>query len=491
MAGITTKILQTHNFLQKITEILGEFYQVNEETITESTNHLNSTFFSHLKDNLFFFMEYPYVDKFYRNSYYNYYSSKNYNYSRETIRISIFKDVIDDNSIFDKEIIKENYLGFFVIRPTFPNILGRNVISPVAFRDHDFSIITSKFNITANSLKILIEGFPHSSQDGESITCAETTIWSIIEFFSNRYNDYNPLLPSDIHKILSELTYERQMPSRGLQAHQISYALKKMGFGVRVYSKSVYLNDFNKILKSYIESGIPLVACVRGSGIGHAFNIVGRRNFNQKNFDNLQEIDLRNDSSIMLKDINAIENEFIYVDDNFAAYRIGNIDRPCTHYNNAKWATCEITEIIVPLYSKIYMEAGEASFFSQNLIKLSTFAYRGKNISSKTFLCSSRTYKNYLMNLQDIELDIKKLFLNLSMPKFIWVTEIYESQYFMDENVIGLILLDATEPKSTHVIGAIIDNIFIRKNLSENISVEIPFSGFKSFKDNLKNYGKN
>lgn len=340
-------------------------------------------------------------------------------------------------------------------------------------------------------MKISIEGFPHSSQDGESITCAETTIWSIIEYFSNKYNDYNPLLPSEIHKILSELTYERQMPSKGLQAHQISYALKKMGFGVRVYSKSVYVDDFNKILKSYIESGIPLVACVRGNGIGHAFNIIGRRNFTQEKFDILPEIDLRNDLSVVLRDVNMIENEFVYVDDNFGAYRTGNINQPCNHYNIADWATCEITEIIVPLYSKIYMEAGEASFFSQNLLKLSTFAYDGKNIACKTFLCSSRSYKNYLMNLEDIDLDIKKLFLNLSMPKFIWITEIYESQYFMNENVIGLILLDATEPKSTHVIGAIIDNIFIRKNLSENISVEIPFNGFKSFKDNLKNYENN
>jgi hypothetical protein len=490
MAGITTRILSSKYFLEGLKEILKEFYLVNEETINSSIDHLYFTFFSHFKDGLHFFLEFPYVDKFYRNSYYNYYSSKNYNYSKETVRVSIFNNNIDVDSIFDKDIINKNYLGYFVIRPTFPNILGRNVISPFAFSDHNFSIVTSKFNITVNSLKTTIEGFPHSSQDGESITCAETTIWSIIEYFSNKYNDYNPLLPSEIHKILSELTYERQMPSKGLQAHQISFALKKMGFGVRVYSKSVY-NEFDKILNSYIESGIPLVACVRGDRIGHAFNIVGRRNFTQENFDKIKEIDLRGDLSIRLKNINSIENEFVYVDDNFAAYRIGNIHNPCIHYNLPEWNNCEITEIIVPLYTKIYMEAGEASFFSQNLLKLSTFAYKNKSIATKTFLCSSRSYKNYIMNLEDINLDIKKLFLNLSMPKFIWTTEIYDSEHFLNSDVIGLILLDATEPKSTHVIGAIIDNVFIRKNLSENISVEIPFNSFKSFNDNLKSYGDN
>src|SRR5690606_30102206 len=143
---------------------------------------------------------------------------------------------------------------------------------------------------------------------------------------------------------------------------------------------------------------------------------------------------LRGDLSIRLKNINSIENEFVYVDDNFAAYRIGNIHNPCIHYNLPEWNNCEITEIIVPLYTKIYMEAGEASFFSQNLLKLSTFAYKNKSIATKTFLCSSRSYKNYIMNLEDINLDIKKLFLNLSMPKFIWTTEIYDSEHFLNSD---------------------------------------------------------
>lgn len=489
MTGISTIILDKKDFLMQLENIFKRFYFVNEENIKNSINRLDLFFFRFLKDDLFFFIEYPYVDKFYRNSYYNYYSSKNYPYSKETLRVSIFNTAIDEDSIFNTDVIKQNYFGFFVIRPTFPNILGRNVITPAAFNDHDFSIITSEFEITANSLKTTVEGFPHSSQDGESITCAETTIWSIIEYFSNKYNDYNPLLPSEIHEILSELTYERQMPSKGLQAHQISYALKKMGFGVRVYSKSIYKEEFNRILNSYIESGIPLVACVRGKTIGHAFNIIGRRNFSQENFNQIEEINLRENDSILLKNINSIENEFVFVDDNFAAYRIGDLHHPCTHYNHKDWEECKITEIIVPLYTKIYMEAGKAIFFSQNLLKLSTFAYKKRKIATKTFLCSSRSYKNYLINLKDINLNIKKLFLNLSMPKFIWTTEIYDAEESINDNVIGLILLDATEPKSTHVIGAIIDNVFIRKNLSENISVEIPFTSFKSFKDNLKNYG--
>lgn len=51
-------------------------------------------------------------------------------------------------------------------------------------------------------VKLFIEGFPHSSQDSETITCAETTIWAAMEYFGTRYSDYKPVLPSTIIKTM-------------------------------------------------------------------------------------------------------------------------------------------------------------------------------------------------------------------------------------------------------------------------------------------------
>lgn len=137
------------------------------------------------------------------------------------------------------------------------------------------------------------------------------------------------------------------------------------------------------------------------------------------------------------------------------------------------------------------MEAGEARKFTLEFLKLSTFAYKKRSLGIRTFLCSSRTYKNYLINLQGVDLDIKKLFLNLSMPKFIWVSEIFDIDDFSADLIEGVVLLDATEPKSTHVIGAIIDNVFIRRNLSEDISTGVSLGKIKPFNDNLMYYGRN
>ncbi len=75
--------------------------------------------------------ESPYIDKVYRDSYYNYYSSKLSQYKRDTIRISIFDEEVIHEDFRDELSIRriaEHYLGFIVIRPTEPALIGRNTL---------------------------------------------------------------------------------------------------------------------------------------------------------------------------------------------------------------------------------------------------------------------------------------------------------------------------------------------------------------------------
>ncbi|WP_304198617.1 hypothetical protein, partial [Flavobacterium alvei] len=82
--------------------------------------------------------------------------------------------------------------------------------------------------------------------------------------------------------------------------------------------------------------------------------------------------------------------------------------------------------------------------------------------------------------------------LSLSMPKFIWITEIFDEKEFLNKKCEGLIILDATEPKEFHVIGAVFEDSFIKKNNKSGISAfRISNSLFTSYKDNLKYYGDN
>ena len=135
--------------------------------------------FDQIEDGSYFVIETPYVDKVYRDSYYSYFSSKNRQYKRDSIRISIFKDVVSANDFRDntkREELLKKYMGFIVLRPTEPNLIGRSTISPKILKTKHFEICTTNIRTTVNSIKLYIDGFPHSSQDAETISCAETTI---------------------------------------------------------------------------------------------------------------------------------------------------------------------------------------------------------------------------------------------------------------------------------------------------------------------------
>ena len=127
-------------------------------------------------------------------------------------------------------------------------------------------------------VKLETVGFPHSSQDRETIKCAETTIWGIMEYFGNRYVEYRPTLPSKIHKALENISIERQLPSAGLTMDEISYTLKSFGFGTRIYSHERY-KSINNIIDCYIESGIPVLTGLESktNEQGHIVITVGKK----------------------------------------------------------------------------------------------------------------------------------------------------------------------------------------------------------------------
>ena len=244
-------------------------------------------FLGELRDDLKVIIESDYVDRDYRDSYYTYFSTKLLRYSRFCVRLSFFDSALpEDVSPGDRDVISENYLGFVVLRPLV-KCIGRNVISPKAKKGEAASalICKTRVNATCMGVKLTAEGFPHSSQDGETMTCAQTTIWSLLEYFGNRYVEYVPTLPSEIKEVLTPFSYERQLPSSGLSFEQISVALRELGFGTKVYMAPQLPENptkddvdafnqasslFKETLYCYLESGIPLALCMENKCHGHA-----------------------------------------------------------------------------------------------------------------------------------------------------------------------------------------------------------------------------
>jgi hypothetical protein len=491
MQLITTEFLALNKVAAYLDNIFEKQYQLHQYPRAASIDILKK-YLKHLKTDNYVLVEHPYVDKVYRDSYYHYYSSKNQEYHRDCVRLSFFskKLMIEDfRDLKSHPQIRESYLGFTIIRPTFPKVIGRSVISPLAVKWNHFRICSVEVDVTANSLKTSVTGFPHASQNSETITCAETTIWCIMEYFGMRYPEYRPTLPSRIGAILASQSFERLLPSKGLTPQQISFAFREFGFGVKIYSKEAYGDQFIKLLKMYIESGIPVVSAIQNKkGIGHAQSIIGRARFSDADVDALANPEDYG-NNVMVYDFEDINVDYVFMDDNHPPYMRSKLETPSSFYKQANWAGCVIKSFIVPLYSKIYMDGGEARIFAKSILKryiTQLNVLKDTEVILKVFLASSRSYKNELTANDSLETFSRELLLRLPMPKFIWVAELSTKELIKKNYVNGVFILDATEANRRGLIAGLVGNYYITENLNEIVQINVPLTPFRNYNNNLR-----
>src|SRR5699024_4857347 len=143
---------------------------------------------------------------------------------------------------------------------------------------------------------------------------------------------------------------------------------------------------------------------------------------------------------LKIKDWDTISKKFIFIDDNFPVYQADSLDMPTKRYldipeseytdaeakkkADKEWTACKISHFIVALYKKIYLEAYVATKFVKELLSSEYFEYAdNREIHIRTFLCSARSYRKYVM-LSDMPDKLKSLIMEKSFPKFVWITEV-------------------------------------------------------------------
>ncbi|PWV46595.1 hypothetical protein [Chitinophaga sp. S165] len=507
--SITTIICTLPEIRHQLIQLIQDEFSVPQQISEKIYEKRLDPHFRRFKPNICFVIEYPYVDRVYRDSYYSYFSSKLGDYKKDCIRLSFFSEEVTIDKFRDQaqfSELRDWYLGFMILRPTVPNVVGRSVISPLALTQHDFLCVTGKFQTTVCSVKFEVSGFPHSSQDTETITCAETSIWAVMEYFASKYPEYKPVLPSAIISTLKNCSNFRQIPSEGLNIDQMGYALREFGFGTKIYSKTKFGDRFENLLSSYIESGLPLIAAIsnvhNGGTVGHVVPVVGHNGSTNADIDQLQEknehdakiASLLKQRKIVIIDNDDIERDFVLVDDNHPVYQLALLKRPVQYYQNSVWAGCEIVHFLVPLYPKIYLDAFVAkkyikTFLLENQLNIP----EGTELFCRIFLTSSRSYKDFLSHDQSFNPDFRDFILDTSMPKFIWVGEISSRTLIKRKKANGLIIIDATEPKLTNFNALIVsgynDCFYYRDEGSkELVKNSLSLGEFNIYTNNLRSF---
>ena len=218
-------------------------------------------------------IEKRYIDKDYRDTFSNFYSKKLVSYPSTTYRIHFFKSVVPVDDLYALDKHASYYIGYAVIRPTQVNSIGRTLLDPSKITKLRGLICRTSYKSHLFGAELTISGFPYISQDTDVTICAHAATWMTFRYYSERYTAYREIFPYEISQLSSDVSRGRLIPSKGLTALQITEIFSNYGFYPEIYLRDQYNEIFYRLLYYYIESGIPVVACLHEKR--HAVTILG------------------------------------------------------------------------------------------------------------------------------------------------------------------------------------------------------------------------
>lgn len=414
-------------------------------------------------------IEHKYVDRIYRDSYYMHFSCKHGKYERFCKRLFLFEGnlFVNEPSVdfpdLDEKMLQEKFIGTIVVRPLKEGKIGRVLISPYFLIEQNNTYMRyAKYSATIYGIRLQINAFPFSMQDGETTTCAEITILNLMDYFSRKYSEYRSILPSEIAEATERNGYERNMPSRGLGYPVITKVFGEAGFSPRLYSRNLFadMSQFKRIMHYFIESGLPVAVGVRVDDktrhsvvcIGHGeiqYNMMGKKIY--------AIYDTMGGNYIWLIDSADLCDNYIVMDDGHSPYE--NFEWKSTGQNGkaddkSTLGTYEPDTLMVPLYKRMFLEAQDAydictSALASKEVGIQRFnpelGTKKSPVIIRLFMCSSRNYKQRrITNFGMKNKEVRERYINLLLPRFVWVCEIYNNSGYVNGRVIGEIVIDAT-----------------------------------------------
>lgn len=463
------------------------------------------------RNGMSFIVEYPYTDKLYRDAYTHFYSRQHQKVDRECIRVLLFNCKTSETIFDEPEEVLNNgkYYGYFIIKPTQPISYGRNFLNPKVFKNSNFICCLTEGEAHLLGKEIKTVGFPHSTQDGIVHSCAETSIWSLMEYFGTKYSYYGTILPSQIHRIQKKVSFERQLPSSGMEIHQITYALRKLGFGSVYYTFDE--NDptvFKKLVNDYIESGIPIILMTvdQNEHSGHAMILAGhnlpKNNKYMPSFEKslVTEIEVKDGKEKITNCFGLIDSSYCFdrkyvaFDDNKPPYQLVCLNKPLDNYSDPIMKNSECFALAVPLYPKVFLDAIGVRDLFNIIIKFDFYGATcfNKNdiVISRFLLTSSKSYKMWLgkMNFDNEEFDN---LLKLPMPKFIWLVELSRKREYSEGLVNAFMIFDSTASKHDYVDNYLMAAFYSDKIIINNNNGTLKASKEKKLSHPIRQYVNN
>lgn len=386
-------------------------------------------------------IEREYIDKDYRDTFANFHSKRFTTPPSRCVRLHFFEHPVTAAQLDDPSLLElENrYLGYSVIRATRPNSVGRTFLSDCLRQNANSHLCRCEDHVQILGEKFTVKGFPFISQDGDATVCAESSLWMILRYLSNRYKNYAETLPFQITKLAGNHALgQRVFPSAGLYSWQLAEALRLRDVAPLIYSREQYKDRFEHLLYTYIESGFPLLTTVDS----HVF----------VSFGHASDFSLVGGSAVPFRYTSEFNESLTICDDNFFPYQElrrhgGGGDR-----NRSRFCFADINEFIVPLPEKVFLPAEAAQEAIENVLNDSEIgigrlspSLKAEDLTLRLFLTTNRALKSKLRLRGMGHPAVAKIYRQIPLPHFIWVCEIsVASEYSSRLEIRGEILWDAT-----------------------------------------------
>lgn len=394
-------------------------------------------------------IEFPYVDKDYRSTYYNYYAKKGASYSSHSARLHFFRrgwelrnspltmsQPAEGTSPGD-EAVTQGYLGFVTLRPTRIYTIGRTVLSPEAVAGAKGWLIEHRHKAHVLGYRVHVKGFPYMQQHSDIAVCAHTACWAILRHYSERYSLYREVLVHDISRLGREFDPGGLLPSMGITARDAERIFAAVGtYPLLVVGRPDANDDqprFADELLAYLDSGFPLFGIQ--SRRGHAIAVVGYRTESKPQVGSAEYRHRAWD----------YVSHLIVVDDNHHPY----MAVPRIKSAGSAYTLDEIDGFIVPLPEKMFLPAAAAFRFASDLTSAppEEFEELGKNteLVTRCFITTTASWHRFVRShANSLPPDFATAALELTMPQFVWVVEFATPQQRENHQIQARLLLDAT-----------------------------------------------
>lgn len=406
-------------------------------------------------------VEFPYRDYDFSSVYSSFYAKKHQSVSRECARLHLFSS---------HEIVQKSYIGYVVVRDSLVDSRGRAILEP------KFLKTTAKAYVVKSEMKAHIAGmplkintFPWMAQDTDISICAHIAVWSIVNYYANKYPNYKI---SSIGEISEKTPHYlgRKTPSEGLNLLQVSELLSINGFYPLVLRKrSNNDSDFFRALYAYIESGIPMVAAMTQKE--HAVAIIGHGEFD------MAKLKASHDRIIYIADY---LSDFIISDDN--VFPFTSITR-----SGGSYTFDDLDYVIVPLYEKMYLNANIVYKRVEGLITTNVLNIPGV-IVLRVYLTSIRSLKREALKNSSMNEILKSTLIKLPAPQFVWCADICIKDEYNDQLTSARIIIDSTAGTYENDPWLLMhDKEKIIFKDGQNINrIDVQIDSYDMYKNNLK-----